>query len=213
MPNLLLVDDHSIVRTGLKLLIESFLPHTHIEESADGDSAFDKVKEQDFDLIVMDINMPHTDSAGLIGNILAFKSSQKIIMFSMNSEEIYAKRYLKIGAMGYVRKDAPGEEIKNAILTVLNNKRYISPELSEKFLKDMHKRDDAENPFNKLSPREFEIVQHLIRGESVAEISATLKIHTSTIGTHKARIFEKLNCHNIIELSHLAKFHDIMLND
>ncbi len=212
MPNLLLVDDHSIVRTGLKILIESFLPLTHIEESADGDSAFEKVKQSDFDLIIMDINMPHTDSTSLVGNILAFKPLQKIIMFSMNSEEIYAKRYLKMGAMGYLRKDAPGEEIKNAISTVLANKRYISPRLNEKFLKDLYKKEDAENPFDKLSPREFEIVQHLIRGDSVSQISATLKLHTSTIGTHKARIFEKLNSHNIIEISNLAKLHNIILD-
>ena len=210
MPNLLLVDDHSIIRTGLKGLIETFLPHAKIEEASEGDTAMEKIKLQDYELIIMDINMPNTDSAGLIMNILSHKPSQKIMMFSMNSEEVYAKRYLKLGAMGYVRKDAPGEEIKSAILKVLSNKKYISSELNERFLNDLHKKNDLENPFDKLSPREFAIMQHLCRGDSVADISQVFKLHTSTVGTHKARIFQKLNCSNLVELSNLAKFHNIV---
>jgi DNA-binding NarL/FixJ family response regulator len=129
----------------------------------------------------------------------------------MNAENMYAKRYLKLGAMGYLRKDASGPEIIKAISTVLNNKRYISPELNEKLLTDLQSNHPAENPFDKLSPREFEIVQHLANGNSVAEISQKLNLHTSTIGTHKARIFEKLECKNIIELNNLAKVHRIVL--
>jgi DNA-binding NarL/FixJ family response regulator len=211
MPEFLLVDDHSIVRTGLKLLIQEFFAHSNIDEAYDGDSAFEKIKNHDYDLVVMDVNMPNTDSSGILETILAFKPSVKIIMFSMNAENMYAKRYLKLGAMGYLRKDASGPEIIKAISTVLNNKRYISPELNEKLLTDLQSNHPAENPFDKLSPREFEIVQHLANGNSVAEISQKLNLHTSTIGTHKARIFEKLECKNIIELNNLAKVHRIVL--
>ena len=115
-----------------------------------------------------------------------------------------------MGAMGYLRKDAPGDEIQKAIETVLNEKKYISEELSQKLLNDMHVKGQDENPFDRLSPREFEIVQHLANGESVAEISKKLSLHTSTIGTHKARIFEKLQCHNIIEINKLAKDNHII---
>jgi len=211
MPQILLVDDHSIVRTGLRLVIEDFLAHTKIDEADNGDTAFNKIKRQDFDLVVMDVNMPQTDSYGTVQAILSFKPSTKIIMFSMNAEEVYAKRYLKMGAMGYLRKDASNDEIKRAITTVLNNKRYVSAELNEKLLTDLQSKNKSENPFDKLSPREFEIVQHLCMGNSVAEISQKLNLHTSTIGTHKARIFEKLNCNNIIELTNLAKAHNVIL--
>jgi DNA-binding NarL/FixJ family response regulator len=112
--------------------------------------------------------------------------------------------------MGYLRKDAPIDEIKKAIDNVLNSKRYMSPELSEKLLIDLHSNRNTENPFDKLSPKEFEIVQHLAYGDSVSEISRKLNLHTSTIGTHKARIFEKLQCHNIIELNNLAKVNNII---
>ncbi len=210
MPDLLLVDDHSIVRTGLKLLIHDFLPHTTIDEAYDGDSALKKIKEKNYDLVVMDVNMPNTDSFGTLQTILTFNPSVKVIMFSMNAEEVYARRYLKMGAMGYIRKDAPNNEIKKAITTVLNNKTYVSPELAQKMLSDLHSKKDSENPFDKLSTREFEIVQHLVQGDSVAEISKKLNVHTSTVGTHKARIFEKLQCHNIIDITNLAKAHNVI---
>jgi len=210
MPHLLLVDDHFIIRRGLTQLIQNFLAHTEIDEAYDGDSAFEKIKQNEYDLVLMDINMPHTDSFGLLSNILSFKPATKIIMFSMNAEEVYAKRYLKMGAMGYLRKDASESEIKKAIDMVLNNKRYISSELSENFLNDLQSKNTSVNPFDKLSPREFEIVQHLTHGDSVAEISQKLKLHTSTIGTHKARIFEKLQCHNIIELNKPANVHNVI---
>ncbi len=115
MADILLVDDHSIVRTGLKLLIQDFLPHSNIDEAHNGDSALKKIKQNDYDLVVMDVNMPETDSFGTLQTILTLKPSTKIIMFSMNAEEVYAKRYLKMGAMGYLRKDAPNNEIEKAI--------------------------------------------------------------------------------------------------
>jgi DNA-binding NarL/FixJ family response regulator len=159
----------------------------------------------------MDVNMPNTDSFGILNSILSFKPATKIIIFSMNAEELYAKRYLKMGAMGYLRKDAPGSEIQKAITSVLNNKKYISTELSEILLSDLQDKKHLENPFDKLSPREFELVQHLSRGESVAQISQTLNLHKSTVGTHKARIFEKLQCANVIELNKLAEIHNVIL--
>lgn len=211
MPKILLVDDHAIVRSGLKLLIEDFIAHAAIDEACDGNSAFEKIKKNDYDLIIMDVNMPNTDSFGTVETILSIKPATKIIMFSMNAEEIYAKRFLKMGAMGYVRKDAPGDEIKKAITMALNGKKYISEELNEKLLNDLHSNNNSANPFDKLSPRELEIMHRISQGESIAEISQILKLHTSTVGTYKSRIFEKLQCHNIIELSQLAKIHNITI--
>lgn len=210
MPRILLVDDHFIIRSGLTQLIQNFLAHAEIDEAPDGDLAFEKIKQYDYDLVLMDINMPDTDSFGLLSSILSFKPATKIIMFSMNAEEVYAKRYLQMGAMGYLRKDAPGSEIKKAIDMVLDNRRYISVELSQIYLNELHVKNVRENPFDKLSPREFEILQHLTRGDSVAQISQKLKLHTSTIGTHKFRIFEKLQCQNIVDLNKLATVHNII---
>ena len=94
----------------------------------DGDSAFEKIKHNNYDLIIMDVSLPNTDSYKIISNILAIKPGSKILMFSMNPEETFAKRYLQMGAIGYVSKDAPLNEIKNAIESALKNNRYISPD-------------------------------------------------------------------------------------
>ncbi|HEV8079848.1 MAG TPA: response regulator transcription factor [Chitinophagaceae bacterium] len=210
MPNLLIIDDHTIIRTGLKMIIQNFLPHSKIDEAEDGDSAFEKIKQNDYDLLILDVNMPNSDSFGLVSNILALKSNSKILMLSMNSEEIYAKRYLKMGAMGYVQKDAPHDEIKKAITTALNNKRYLSAELSESLLNDLQGNGNSVNPFDDLSPRQFEIVQHLVHGESSADICSKLTLHSSTLGTHKARILGKLKCKNILDLNTLARLHNVI---
>ncbi|MBA3673671.1 MAG: response regulator transcription factor [Chitinophagaceae bacterium] len=210
MPNLLIIDDHTIIRTGLKMIIQNFLPHSKIHEAGDGDSAFEKIKQNDYDLLILDVNMPNSDSFGLVSNILALKSNSKILMLSMNSEEIYAKRYLKMGAMGYVQKDAPHDEIKKAIITVLNNKRYLSTELSESLLNDLQGNNNSVNPFDNLSPRQFEIVQHLVHGESSTDICSKLTLHSSTLGTHKARILGKLKCKNILDLNTLARLHNVI---
>lgn len=194
----------------MKIIIDNFLPHCIIDEADDGDTAFKKIKQTNYDLVILDVNMPKTDSFGLVSNILSFKPTSKILMFSMNDEEVYAKRYLKMGVMGYIKKDASEGEIKKAITLVLDNKKYISPTLSQIMIEDLNSNNTKDNPFDSLSPREFEIVQHLIRGESLAEICNKLTLHSSTVGTHKARIFEKLKCKNIIDINTLAKIHNII---
>lgn len=210
MASFLLVDDHYIVKTGLKLIVESFMPGSKIDEADDGKSCFEKIENNNYDLLILDVNLPNTDSFVLVGKIRALKPEIKILMFSMNDEEVYARRFLKAGAMGYLKKDEPEAEIRKAIKTVLNNRKYISPGLSQILLEDLHTHN-YENPFNSLSPREFEIFRHMVRGESVAEMCQKLSLHSSTIGTHKARIFKKLKCSNIIDLNSLAKAYNIIM--
>ncbi|HEY5406444.1 MAG TPA: response regulator transcription factor [Ginsengibacter sp.] len=210
MPHILLVDDHTVITTGLKIVIGNFLANSVIDVANNGDIAFEKVKRTDYDLIIMDISLPNTDSFNIVSNILAIKPASRILMFSMSPEDMFAKRYLRLGALGYVSKDAPLKEIKNAIENALKNQRYMSPELQEKIALEALSNDHHENEFDKLSPREFEIVQHLVHGDSVSEISKKLHLHTSTIGTHKAKIFEKLHCENIVELVTIAKVHNLI---
>ncbi|CAN5215341.1 UvrY/SirA/GacA family response regulator transcription factor [soil metagenome] len=209
MKSILLVDDHVIIRRGLKIFISTIISFAEVDEAEGGDVAFQKIKKHDYDLLILDVNMPGTDSFGLVENILVVKPTSKILMLSMNPEEIYAKKYLKLGAMGYIGKDAPEEEIKSAIETVLNGKRYISASLSQVLAEQAIGRG-LDNPFEKLSPQEFKIIQYMMKGDSVSEISNKLHLHTSTIGTHKARIFKKLNCKNVVDLNALARVHNIL---
>lgn len=209
--NILLADDHVIIRTGLKRFISSYIVGANIDEAIDGDSAFAKIKATIYQLIILDINMPNTDSFGLLSNIMVIRPEANVLMFSMNAEEIYAKKYLQLGAKGYLCKTASPSEIQTALDTVISGKRYISSALSQTFAEAVIGKQ-AENPFDRLSPREFEIVLHLLKGESLASICKTLTLQTSTVGTHKARIFEKLQCSNIIDINALAKLYNVIPN-
>ncbi len=208
MIKILLTDDYpKIIRDGLKTLIQSHIPDSIIEEACDGNSAFEKIKNNEYQLIVLDIHMPITDSIGLVNDIFMIKPYSKILIFSMNTEKEYAQKYLQLGVMGYLTRDAAEMEIRSAIDNILNNKKYLSASLIESLTEEVLNKKS--NPFSNLSPREFEIAQHLISGETVGKISDKLQLHASTVGTHKARILEKLNCRNMIEINSLAKVHRI----
>jgi DNA-binding NarL/FixJ family response regulator len=206
MEKILLVDDHMIIRSGLKMLLSNDLANYCFEEAADGDTAINHLKNSDYALVVLDINIPGTDTFAVVEDTLRLKPATKILIFSMNSENIYAKRFLKLGVKGYVRKDEPAEEIKTAVFTVLNNKRYISKTLGENLAKEMFEKK-TDNPFDKLSPRQAEITRQLIHGKTISEICSQMSLHSSTVSTQKNRVFEKLNISNVVELYALAKMH------
>jgi two-component system invasion response regulator UvrY len=129
-------------------------------------------------------------------------------MFSMSAENIYAKRFMKAGAFGFISKEAPLEEITKAISVILGGKKYISEELAQKLAEDSFS-GKTSNPFNELSPREFEIVTLLLGEKTVTDISQLLNIQTSTVGTHKARLFEKLGVENLLQLKELATTYNL----
>ena len=156
----------------------------------------------------MDIQMPKTDTLGLMEYIHIKLPDSKVLVFSMSPENIYAKRFLKAGAKGFVSKDASLDEITKAINQVLNNKKYISPALADR-LADESFTDAPDNPFDKLSRREFEIASLLLAGQTLTEISQSLNLQASTVGTHKARLFEKLNVGNIMDLKELANTYNL----
>ncbi len=208
MKKFLLVDDHVIVRSGIKALLQEMYNPAEIHEAMDGETAMQKMKEGSYDLVMLDIQMPRTDTLGLMEYIHIKYPDAKVLMFSMSAENIYARRFMKAGAYGFISKEAPMEEITKAISTILGNRKYISDALAEKLAEDSFSGKTG-NPFNDLSPREFEIVSLLLEGKTVTEISHTLSIQTSTVGTHKARLFEKLGVTNLLELKELATTYNL----
>lgn len=208
MKKFLLVDDHVVVRSGIKGLLSEIFKPCEIDEAVDTDSAAEKLKTSRYDLIMMDIQMPNSDSLGLMEYIKVKYPEARVLIFSMSAENVYAKRFLKAGAKGFLSKDSSLEEIKKAINLILNNRKYISETLAE-ILADGSFTDSSANPFDKLSAREFEITSLLLSGQTVSAISKSLNLQVSTIGTHKARIFEKLNVGNLLELKDLANSFDL----
>lgn len=199
----LLIDDHVVVRSGLKLILSDLYKPCSIDEAEDGQSAHIKLKLHNYDLVILDIKMPDTNTLELMGYIHISYPAIKVLVFSMNAESVYAKRFLAAGAKGFINKVAPLDEIVKAINQVLSGKKYISESLVES-LAEQGNRINKTNLFDTLSPREFEIATLLLSGEGISQIAHKLNLQVSTVGTHKARIFEKLKVSNLIELKDLA---------
>lgn len=208
MKTFLLIDDHAIVRSGIKFWLSAEYPSCEIDEAENGKEAYQKILEKEYDLVMLDIQMPETNSFDLLKSILKDKHDCKVLIFSMNSENMYAKRFIQAGAMGFVSKDAPIEELKKAVDLILGNRKYFSDKFIEATFSEKIG-DENNNPFSTLSDREFEITNLLMEGKAVGEISALLNIKSSTTGTYKARIFEKLKIQNVFQLIELAELYEI----
>ncbi len=199
----LLIDDHVVVRSGLKYILSTHFEPCLIDEAEDGETALQQLTNNSYDLAMLDVKMPNTNTLQLMEHIKVTYPDLNVIIFSMNSESVYAKRFLKAGAKGFVNKDAPLHEVLKAINLVLSGKKYISDSMMEQ-LAEFGTDSKEQNRFNALSPREFEIVSLILKGDSISHIAHSLNLQVSTVGTHKARIFEKLKVTNLMELKDLA---------
>jgi len=204
MKRFLLADDHHIVRSGLSLVIKDEFMHAAIDECRNGDCVWKKMRGETYDLVILDITMPDTDSLHLLRNIMMDYPAQKVMVFTMNSAAVYAKKYLALGVKGFVCKEADPSEVRKAIVAILNNRRYLGPEMQYILMQgDMENR--LPSPFDVLSTRELEILHHLLGGKNVSAIAEMLFLHISTVSTHKSNIMQKLGVSNVIELSKLAQ--------
>ncbi|HEX6429435.1 MAG TPA: response regulator transcription factor [Niastella sp.] len=208
MKNILIADDHNIVRTGLTFLIRSEYISVQVDECNDGDSAWKKIQSTPYDLVIMDISMPGTDSVNLLKNIFTLQPQLKVLIVSMSSEEIYAKKYLQLGVMGFINKEADASELRKAIVCVMSNKKYMSAKVQE-IIAGEGVEGASGRSFENLSVRELEVMTHLVAGKNVSEIAEILSIHISTVSTHKANILQKLKVTNVVELTQVVKQFDI----
>ena len=208
----LIADDHTIVRSGIKLIIRDLLPSSVFDEASNGDQVIAYVKKHDYEIIVLDINMPDTDSITLVTNLFAYSERCKILIYSMNSEDLYAKRFIKLGVLGYLNKESSSNEIRKAITCVLKGDSYISKKLKKDLSEDQQLKKGGNNPFEKLSDREIQTVKYLLNGYSLREIRKILNVHSSTVGTYKTRIFEKLKIRSVRDLDELAKMYQVEIS-
>lgn len=206
---ILIADDHSIVRYGTSFVIKELLPTGTIREAHNFDQALKLLDTDRFDLMVLDINIPGGNNLQMIDVIRLRQPHVKILIFSGYDEQLYALRYLQAGADGYVVKQAPEGELKMAIQTIQNNDKYISHTVRQSLLNGLSaKKALSHNPLASLSNREMEIMQQLVMGAAVAEIGAALGLQISTVSTYKSRIFEKMKVNNVVELADKVRLYD-----
>lgn len=199
----LLADDHRLMRSGLRLVIERHPTFTVVGEADDGRQAVAMAESLKPDVIVMDIGMPNLNGIEAAGQITARLPEIAIVMLSMHSDEGYVLRALKAGARGYLLKDSAEEDLTRAIEVVREGKSFFSPAVSKVLLQDyMRKlqRAGVEDTYDLLSAREREVLQLVAEGKSSKEIAGLLNLSTYTVETHRSNIMQKLNLKGIPEL-------------
>lgn len=204
---ILIVDDHLVVRNGVAMVLEKQIEDVQISNAENFFEAIDLLKETLFDLVILDVNIPGGKYTEMIGELRAIQPSVKILVFSAHEEEQHALKFISAGANGYLNKLCSEEKMIFAIKSIFESSTYISQELVSKLL-DIKGTQKVVNPKEVLSKRELQIAELLIEGNGNLEISNKLNIHMSTVSTYKARVFEKLKIHNLVELIKLYKTFD-----
>ncbi len=193
--NILIADDHAIVRNGLiQTLSREFSP-ARFGEVGDGPAAIEQAQDDCWDVFLLDLNMPGANGLDVIRETKARRPNLPILVLSMHSEDQFGLRVLKAGAQGFLSKESAPEELMKAVRTVLSGRKYISPMLAEKLT------EDKKAPgIEMLSDREFTVMRLLYEGHAVKEIAARLELSSKTISTYRQRILEKLNLRSNAEL-------------
>lgn len=200
--NVMLVDDHAVVRMGFKLLLEAATDVKVVAEAESGEQAVKLYGEIHPDIVVMDITMPGIGGMEAIERIMAKDSSARILVLSAHEDSVHPKRVLNAGALGYLTKRSAPEELIKAIRTVAGRKMYLEANVAQQMA--LQQLSGEKNPVDVLSAREFEVFMALALGKSTNEIAETLCLSPRTIGTHLYNIKQKLNAGNQAEISLIA---------
>ena len=199
MIRVLIVDDHALVRQGLKRILNETGDIAAVGEAANGVDAIKRIREGDCDVILLDISMPGKSGVDTLKQIIAECRGGKVLILSMHPEDQYAVRLMKVGAAGYMTKESAPEELVEAIRKVARGRKYISPTLAELLLSELD--SDLDKPAHEtLTDREYEIFRLIGSGKTVPEIAVILSLSVKTISTHRAHILDKMKLKNNAEL-------------
>ena len=206
---IMIIDDHSLVRAGLRRVLEDNPDIDVVAEAGSGEEALDNLRETPVDVVLMDINMPGIGGLEATRRILQRFEKVKIIAVSMHMEEPYPSQFLSAGAAGYMGKDAEPKEMATAIRTVFKGQHYIAASVAGALAASMARGRDH-NPFDSLSQREMQVMLMMTEGASNQQISNTLSLSPKTVSTYRSRLFEKLAVDNTVELTKKAMRYGVL---
>ena len=212
MIKLLLVDDHELVRTGIRRILEDVADFCVVGVATNGEDAVKFCRKNSPDIVLMDMSMPGMGGLEATKQILRFSEQIRIIVLSVHKENPIPAKVMQMGAYGYLTKDSDPEEMIRAIHKVASGQRYVSPDIAQQIALGQLNFSDG-NPFEQLSERELEIALMLTKGAKVPDIADFLNISAKTVNTHRYRMFEKLTVANDVELTHLALRHKLIQSD
>lgn len=203
MTRILIVDDHAIVRRGLRELLSDEFRGAAFGEAATAQQALEQVWKKEWDVALLDITLPGRSGLDLLKEIKAARPKLPVLILSVHPEDQFAVRVLKAGAGGYLTKESAPEELVNAVRKILAGGQYVSPTLAEKLALGL-RRDSTRAPHETLSDREYEVMCCIASGKTVTEIAGELSLSPKTISTYRARVLEKLGLKNNSEIIRYA---------
>jgi two-component system invasion response regulator UvrY len=203
MLRILIADDHEIVRRGIKQILLEGLMNPEIGEAHDTPSLVQKALQEEWDIIISDLSMPGGGGMAAIPRIREVKPAQRILIVSIYPEEQYAVKVIRLGAAGYLNKDAATEELLKAVHVILAGRRYIQPLVAEKITIPLRNQAGL-LPHELLSDREFEVLSRLVAGNSVTEIATDLTLSPNTVSTYRSRILMKMDMRSNADLVRYA---------
>lgn len=203
MRRILIIDDHEVVRDGLKKIFEEQPSKANFGEASNTAEALKLAREQEWDIAVLDLTLGDRSGLDVLRELKQIRPNLPVLILTMHSEEQYARRAFKGGAAGYVTKDSPRAELLEAINKVVGGGKYLSSALAEKLIVDLERGNDR--PVHEmLSDREFEVMRLIASGKTVGEIAEILSLSDKTISTYRSRILEKMGLRTNAELTHYA---------
>lgn len=199
MIRVLITDDHPVVRRGIRQILEDDDRINHIGEASDGRELIERMMDNEYDVILLDISLPGRSGLDMISQIKKINQKTAILILSIHSEELYALKALKYGASGYLTKSSAPEELLTAIYKVSRGERYISSTLAEKLAENLFS-DGDKAPHLFLSAREMEVLELLAAGKTVNQVAKELSLSSKTISTYRTRLLQKLNLKTTADL-------------
>jgi len=201
MPRVLLVDDHEVVRKGIRLILEDRIAAIEIAEAGSGEQALAMLDER-YDAVILDLSMPGRSGIDLLVEIKHRFPKLPVLILSLHAEEQFAVRALRAGASGYLTKSAASEQLVVAFERIVRGGRYISPTVADRLAAAAA--GSTTSPHQRLSDREFEVMRGIASGETVSEIAARMHLSVKTVSTYRARLLEKMGMENNAELTRYA---------
>ena len=209
MISVLLVDDHELVRAGIRRILEDVKGLVVVGEVDCGEDAAKWCRANQVDVILMDMNMPGIGGLEATRKIVRYNPDIKIIMLTIHTENPLPAKVMQAGAAGYLSKGAAPQEVINAIRSVNAGQRYIASDIAQQMALSQIEPQKAESPFSCLSERELQIMLMITKGQKVTEISEQLNLSPKTVNSYRYRMFSKLNISGDVELTHLAIRHGL----
>lgn len=209
MPRFLLIDDHAVLRRGLRQLLSEEFKSAQYEEAESAAVALSLITKKPWDLVFLDISLPGRSGLEILPDLRQLAPRVPILILSMNPEEQFALRALKSGAAGYINKDAAPEELLKAVHKILHGGHYVSPKLAEILVQHLEEKNSTHEHEN-LSDREFAVMLRLAKGDRIKAIGIELNLSVKTVSTYRTRILSKMGLTSNAELAQYALKHQLL---